>query len=55
MVATIRDRVKKPAQAGKSLSEIVNLKPTAEFDAEWGKGFIKPEMLVEMMWNSYKR
>jgi glyoxylase-like metal-dependent hydrolase (beta-lactamase superfamily II) len=55
MVATIVDRVKKLAAAGKTLSEIINAKPTAEFDAEWNKGFIKPEMLLGMLWNDFKK
>jgi glyoxylase-like metal-dependent hydrolase (beta-lactamase superfamily II) len=50
MIATIRDRVKKLAAAGKSLDQVQAAKPTAEFDAEWGGAFIKPAQLVETVY-----
>ena len=46
MLATVRDRVRKQAAAGASLDRILASKPTREFDAEWGKGFIKPDDFV---------
>ena len=55
MVSTIRDRVKKLAAAGKSLADVQAAKPTAEFDAAWGKGFIKPEMFVETIYNEVSK
>ncbi len=50
MVVTIRDRVKKLAAAGKSLADVQAAKPTAEFDATWGKAFITGPMLVEAIY-----
>ena len=47
MLATIRDRVAKLIAAGKSLADVKAAKPTAEYDAVWGKAFIKPDVLVE--------
>ncbi|HXU73669.1 MAG TPA: MBL fold metallo-hydrolase [Polyangia bacterium] len=51
MVATIRDRVKKLALAGKSLAEVKAARPTAEYDKAWGHAFIKPEQLVETIYD----
>ena len=50
MIATIRDRIKKLAAAGKTLDQVQAAKPSAEFDAAWGGGFIKPAMLVETIY-----
>lgn len=47
MLVEIRSRVKKEADAGKPLDAIQKLKVTATWDAKWGKGFIKPENVVE--------
>ena len=50
MIATIRDRIKKLAAAGKTLEQVQAAKPTAEFDATWGGAFIKPTVLVETVY-----
>ncbi len=47
MLATVRDRVRRQVRAGASLEKIVASKPTAEFDARYGGGFIKPAALVQ--------
>ena len=31
------------------MKEIVDSKPTREFDEKWGKGFIKPDAWVTML------
>jgi len=54
MLATIRDRVKKLADAGKTLDEVKAAKPTAEWDEKWGKEFIKPDQLVEFVYAGLK-
>ena len=51
MVVTIRDRVKKLAVAGKPLAEVKAARPTAEFDKAWGNAFIKPDQLVEAIYD----
>jgi glyoxylase-like metal-dependent hydrolase (beta-lactamase superfamily II) len=43
MLATVRDKVAALKNAGVSEQEAVAKKPTAEFDAAWGKGFMNPE------------
>lgn len=52
MMVTIRDRVAKLAAEKKTLDEIKAAKPTAEFDAKYGQGFIKPDMMVEMAYHA---
>ncbi|MGE5096274.1 MAG: MBL fold metallo-hydrolase [Betaproteobacteria bacterium] len=49
MLATIVGRVRKLVDEGRSVQQIVEAKPTAEFDAEWGKGFIPPDKFAEMV------
>ena len=54
MLAAIHDRIDAMIKAGKSLKEIVAAKPTAEFDAVWGKGFMKPDLFVEIFYRDLK-
>jgi len=51
----IRDRIAKMIDEGKSLEAIVAAKPTSEWDAEWGGGFIRPQALVETVHRSLTR
>ena len=48
----IRDRVAKAAAQGKQLPEIQKLRPTAEYDAKFGKGFITSEKFVDAIYRS---
>jgi cyclase len=52
MLTQIRDRVRRLAKAGKSEAEVVAAKPTASFDARWGKGSVSPDAFVRMVYNS---
>jgi hypothetical protein len=49
MLATIRGRIKALVKQGKTIEEIVASKPTAEFDAVWGNGFMNPDQWVGMV------
>jgi cyclase len=49
MVNTVVTRLKALKREGKSDAEIRNAKVTAEFDARFGGGFIKPEAFVQQM------
>jgi glyoxylase-like metal-dependent hydrolase (beta-lactamase superfamily II) len=51
MIVVIRDRIQMLAAAGKSLADVQAARPTAEYDAAWGGGFIKPSALVETVYN----
>ncbi len=55
MLATVSGRIKDGIKAGKKLDEVVAAKPTAEFDAAWGKGFLPPAKFVEMLWKNLSR
>ena len=50
MLQTVVDRIQAMIDAGKSPQEIVAATPTAEFDAAWGGGFIKPDQWVELLY-----
>jgi len=52
MLATVRDRVKKQKDAGKSLAEVTAAKPTADLDAQWGNGSIKPDFFVNLVYST---
>ncbi|MDX2219306.1 MAG: MBL fold metallo-hydrolase, partial [Burkholderiales bacterium] len=49
MLATVSGRVKAQIAAGKKLEEIIAAKPTADYDAKWGGGFIKPDKWAELV------
>ena len=49
MLAVVLERIKSQMAAGRSVQEIVDAKPTQEFDAKWGGGFIKPDTWVKML------
>jgi glyoxylase-like metal-dependent hydrolase (beta-lactamase superfamily II) len=51
MLVTLRDRVAAMKAKKKTLDEVKAAKPTAEFDAAHSQGFIKPDMLVEMIYD----
>jgi glyoxylase-like metal-dependent hydrolase (beta-lactamase superfamily II) len=49
-LATIRDRVAALKGDGKSLNEIVAAKPTAAYDAKWGRGFVNGEFFTKLIY-----
>ena len=55
MVATVSARVKKLAQEGKKLDEIIAAKPSAEYDERWGKGFIPTGRFIEMLMSAWAK
>jgi len=52
MLATVSARIKEAKRTGKTLSETIAAKPTAEFDEVWGKGFMPGGRFVEMIWKN---
>lgn len=52
MMATVRDRVQKQKSAGKSPDEVVAANPTADFDAQWGNGMMKPAVFVGQVYKT---
>jgi cyclase len=52
MLVTVRDRVQSQKKAGKKLEEVVAGKPTAEFDAAWGNGMMKPDIFISIVYST---
>lgn len=50
VLATIRDRIAALKGKGKSLDEIVAAKPTAAYDAKWGKGFVSGDFFTKLVY-----
>ena len=48
----IRDRVAKLKAEGKTKEAAVAAKPSAEFDAKWGQGFVKPDVFVGLVFDA---
>jgi cyclase len=55
MVKTVRDRVAALVARRRTLAQVVAAKPTADFDAKWGGGFLKPEVFVTILYNDLSR
>ncbi len=49
MLMTIRNRVQTMIDEGKTIDEIIELKPTAEYDEAWGQGFLNPETFLRVL------
>ena len=52
MMAATRDAIQKLKTAGQTLEQAVAAKPTAPFDAVWGKGFLTPDQYVTFVYNT---
>lgn len=55
MLNTVRERVQRHIDAGHTVEEAVAAKPTAEFDAQWGQGFIEPDDWVALVYGVMTR
>jgi cyclase len=52
VIATIRDRVREMKRLKKTLTQVQSAKPSAQFDAEWGKGMVAPSDFVALVYNT---
>jgi cyclase len=52
MLAGVRDKVSALVAQKKTLAEVVAAKPTASWDAKYGRGGARPEQFVEMVYRS---
>ena len=50
MLQAVQSKVAAQKRAGRPLGAVVASKPTSEFDAKWGGGFITPELLVGLVY-----
>jgi glyoxylase-like metal-dependent hydrolase (beta-lactamase superfamily II) len=51
MLVTIQGKMTKMMNEGKNMDEIVAAKPTADYDAKWGGGFLKPDQWVKIVYS----
>jgi glyoxylase-like metal-dependent hydrolase (beta-lactamase superfamily II) len=51
-VKTLRDRIAKLKAEGKTKEDVIAAKPTADYDAKWGGGFIKPDVFTGLVFDS---
>jgi glyoxylase-like metal-dependent hydrolase (beta-lactamase superfamily II) len=54
MLLTLRDRIAKLRQEGKSLAEIEKANPSKEFDAGWASDRVGPDNVTKMIYESMK-
>ncbi|CAN5339624.1 MBL fold metallo-hydrolase [soil metagenome] len=52
MLVAIRNRIRTARAAGQTLEQVKAARPTAEFDAKWGGGFIDADTFVETVYRS---
>ena len=52
MLGTVADRVEKLKSSGNSVEQAVAAAPTADLDAAWAKGTIKPGTFVALVYDS---
>jgi len=55
MLQAVSGRIKAQIADGKTLADVVASKPTAEFDAVWGQGFLPPDKFVEMLFKGLQK
>ena len=55
MLEAISGRIRTMVGEGKTLEQVIAAKPTADFDAVWGKGFLPPAKFTEMIYKNIKR
>ncbi|PWF44674.1 MBL fold metallo-hydrolase [Massilia glaciei] len=55
LLRTVAAKLMAHKRDGRTLAEVVAAKPSAEFDALWGKGFITPDAFVTMLWQDINR
>jgi len=52
MLVTMRNSIRDLKHSGKSRDDVIASKPTASYDPAWGKGFLKPDVWVGIVYDS---
>ncbi len=52
MLVAVKDKVAREIKRGKTLEAAVAARPTSDFDSAWGKGFLKPDQFVTIVYSS---
>jgi cyclase len=50
MLDTITGRIRKAIDEGQTVEQVLEKKPTADFDAKWGGGFMSPEQFTRIVY-----
>jgi cyclase len=50
---TVHERIAKLIAEGRTRQEVIAAKPTADLDAEWGRGFMKPDTWVGIVYDGF--
>lgn len=50
MLSTVCDRIGAAIGEGKTVEEVSAMKPTTDFDAEWGDGLLSPDQFVRILY-----
>jgi cyclase len=53
MLAKVRDRIQPMVASGKTLEQVIAAKPTSDFDEKLGKGLLKPEVFIEIVYTDF--
>jgi cyclase len=52
MLATVSAKIAAMVKAKKTLAQVIAAKPTKDYDATWGNGFLKPAQFIEIVYES---
>jgi hypothetical protein len=52
MLVTVRTRVGRLVTQRRTLTQVIAANPLADLDAQWGKGFLKPEVFLTIVYTS---
>jgi cyclase len=55
MLVTARDRVTRLVKEGRTLEQVLAAKPLADLDDTWGKGFMKPDLFLGVVYADLAR
>jgi hypothetical protein len=50
MLGTVRERVAALKRGGRSIAEVLAVKPTAPFDDLWGRSIVAPENFTKLVY-----
>ena len=55
MLTQVNSKMAKLVKDGKTVEQIVEMKPLSSLDEKWGKGFMKPEVFTKLTYQSLKK
>ncbi len=55
MLIKVRDRLRVAVKNNRTLEQVIANKPTKDFDAKWGKGFLKPPVFLKIVYSGMAR